>query len=214
MMRRSWRLLVAVVVLGLAASACSPQELAEIFAVNDLSASQNPVKVAAGAAAKSRDQDRAAQQLADEGLREKSKDKLERAAALRPTDVRYGSYLAAYSLAEGNKRQFMDEIGEINSIVIRESSKTIANLGLDENSNEARRIKKKMDIDAARHLLEAVDWALVIEYGRSPQDPERVKNLEKAVCTMTRVYLKAWARVSGDAPIPVLLSGASCPDNK
>lgn len=214
MKRRTWRRVVTAVLVGMLASACSPQELAEIFAVNDLSASENPVKVAAGDAAQALEKDHSAQQLVDEGLREKSKDKLLEASDKRPRDPRYTSYLAAYALAEGNYYDYFDWIHEVARISDSERDMTIQSLGLDADSEEARLKKDELDLNAARGFVEAVDWALAVERGRSPVEPKRVQRLEEALCKLIAAYFKLDAKTSVDAPILVLVGGASCPDNE
>lgn len=213
-MRRSWRLVVVVVVLGLAASACSPEELAEIFNVSDLSISQNPVKVAAGNAAEAKDQDRAAQQLADEGLREKSKDKLLQAREARPRDPRYEAYLAAYELANGHYDKFRNWIREAGYISTSERNRAIESRRLDRDSPEARRIARKADVNVVRDFIEAVDWALAVERGRSPVEKDRVERLENELCKLRNLYLERYFRAPGGAPVLILVGGAECAESE
>lgn len=212
-MHWSWRLAMAAVAFGLVTSSCSPQELAEIFAVRDLGASDNPVKAAAGDAADALNEDRSAQQLADEGLRERSIDKLVDAAEERPRDPRYPAYVAAHSLAEGNRRAYVAWLEGAADIIFTERDATIESLSLPEDSEERRRVRFEAEVHLYRSVIEGLDWALAIERGRTPMEPKRVERLESELCKLQDRYYERFGLASGGAPVLVLVGGADCPDS-
>lgn len=211
-MARHRLLVIAAVVVGLMGSACSPLELAEIFAVRDLSTNEDPVKVAAGDAAPALDADRSAQMLADEGLREKSIDKLAEAARARPRDPRYPAYAAAFQLAEGNRVAYEAWLREAAKITVSEQNAIIEGESLQRDSVKERQVKYNATLALYRSVIEGLDWALAIERGRDPEDPGRIDLLEKELCKQKDFYHKRFDPAPGGAPILLYVGGAECPE--
>ena len=200
------RLAIITAVFVMTLTACSVLELVEFFDVVDLETHENPVKQAAGDAAEALDKDRAAQRMADEGLRERSPEKLEEASQERPRDPRYRMYQAAFELANGNRDEYRRKLRAAVEIAAADVAPTIKWLGLDRDDEEAQLIILEAELRWAKTFLEGLDWALAIERGRVPVEVERIKRLETEFCG----YLAKYDQLSGSAPLLALVGGANC----
>jgi hypothetical protein len=200
-MTRNWRIVTILAVFSLMLAACTPQELAELFNLVDLRASDNPTTRAAGNAAEELDKDREAQQLVDEGLREKSPEKLEQAVEQRPLDPRYKIYQAASELAndndDGYRLKMFEAATAIDPDVIRRS----------EEDDETRR---NLDRQWREGVLLAFDQAIAIERERDPIEPERVERLERVFCAYYRYHTNTHGDTQRGAIFLALVNGAHC----
>jgi hypothetical protein len=210
-MTMRWRRLATITaVFVMTLTACSVLELVEFFDVVDLETHENPVKQAAGDAAEALDKDRAAQRTADEGLRERSPEKLEEASQERPRDPRYRIYQAAFELANGNRNECGRKLMEAVRIVAADVAATIEGLGLDLDDEKAQLIRLEADLHLTKTTLEGLDWALAIERGRVPVEVERIERLESEFCKLHSRYLAKYSQLSGSAPLLALVGGANC----
>jgi hypothetical protein len=210
-MMMHWRRLATITaVFVMTLTACSVLELVEFFDVVDLETHENPVKQAAGDAAEALDKDRAAQRTADEGLRERSPEKLEEASQERPRDPRYRIYQAAFELANGNRYEYGQKLGAAAGIAGADFAATMEGLGLDRDDEETQRIAFEADLRWFKTFLEGLDWALAIERGRVPVEVQRIERLETELCKLHSGYLGKYSQLSGGAPLLALVGGANC----
>jgi hypothetical protein len=212
-MTMRWRRLATITaVFVIALTACSVQELVELFDVVDLETHEDPVKQAAGDAAEALDKDRAAQRMADEGLRERAPEKLEEALQERPRDPRYRIYRAAFELANGNRDEYLRGLEEAAGIAWADLAATIEGLGLGRDDEETQRIILEAEFRWFKTVLEGLDWALAIERGRVPVEVERIERLESRFCKLHSGYLAQYGQPSGGAPLLAFVGGANCQD--
>lgn len=194
--RRGLAVLLAVASVTLAA--CTPQELGEFFADQDLRTSDNPVEVAAGHVAAATDDDHAAQQLVDEGLREKSRDKLGEAYGRRPWDARYGAYIAALAAADGDREGYLSMFWRSSEIYMKQRFRN-----RDKSTEE-------LYGQWILVLLGGFDRALAIERERTPREPERIERLETKFCGYLSFYLDGVGPDARDVLSVLFLGGAEC----
>jgi hypothetical protein len=191
-------LVLLLVVASVAMTACTPQELGEFFATTDLRTSDNPPEVAAGHAGEALDADRAAQQLVDEGLRDKSREKLTEAYRLRPQDARYRAYVAAQLVADGNRKGYTDYLLRSMRIYNQDHSR---NAGAS-------------SVGLAREwilvMLGALDRALSIERQRTPLEPDRIERLETEFCSGVSAYDRYGGSAEKDVFDLLFLADTDC----
>lgn len=197
-MRPRRALVLLLVVASVAMAACTPQELGEFFATTDLRTSDNPTEAAAGHAAEARDADRAAQERVDEGLRDKSRDKLAEAYRLRPHDARYRAYIAALLVADGNREGYTDFLLRSSRIYVQDHSRNAgaSSVGLTR--------------EWILVLLGAIDRALSIERQRTPREPDRIERLETEFCGGLSVYDDYGSPVENDVFDLLFLAETDC----
>lgn len=199
-MTRNWRIVTVLALFSLIVSACTPQELAELFNLVDLRASDNPSTQAAGYAAEEIDKDREAQRLVDEGLREESPDKLEQAAEQRPLDLRYKMYQAAAELASGNhdgyRQKMFEAATSVDPYLIRRM--------------EDVEVRRYLDRQWRESVLLVFDQAIAVELERDPIDTERVERLERVFCDFHRYHTKTHGDTERGAIFLALVNSAHC----
>ncbi len=191
-------LVVVVLLLSLVVAACTPQELGEIFADQDLRTSENPAEAAAGHVATATETDQAAQQLVDEGLREKDRDKLVKAWDQRRQDARYAVYLVAQAYADGTVERFWSSLYNSASLYLRER---------DPKGDAST---EEVYGDWLLVVLGALDQALSIEYERTPREPDRIERLEEVFCATKSFYLRDYGPSARDVFDLVFLAETEC----
>lgn len=197
MSRRS--LAVLLVVTSLSLTACTPQELGEFFADQDLRTSEDPAEAAAGHAAEAISSDRTAQQLVTEGLSEKDEDKLQEAREHRPSDTRYAVYIAVLGLAgDGDYTRFMDRIYPSGRRYMSQGGV------LDE-----QRLRDKYS-EWLLVVMGSLDHALVVEHERVPIEPTRIERLEQVYCRMLSYQLSEYGAVARDVLNAMFLGESEC----
>ncbi|MGD2103434.1 MAG: hypothetical protein PVG83_14475 [Acidimicrobiia bacterium] len=182
------RLAILLIVLVATVAACTPQELSDFLDVADLRANEDPIHIAAGWAAMVIDEDEIAQDLADEGLREKSPDKLEEAARARPADPRYRAYRFAFVVANGGK-EWLEAFHSWGELLRSHRDAELDSRGLEPGDPRAQAVKNEIDSRESFAMLEALDWALFIERGRTPKEPDRIHRLETVFCAFRSRYV-------------------------
>jgi len=197
-MRPRRALVLLLVVASVAMAACTPQELGEFFATTDLRTSDNPTEVAAGHAGEALDADRAAQQLVDEGLRDKSREKLTEAYRLRPQDARYRAYVAAQRVADGNREGYTDFLLRSSRIYVQDHPPI-------PGASSTGRIREWILV-----VLGALDRALSIERQRTPLEPDRIDRLETEFCSGLSVYDQYGSPVEKDVFDLLFLADTDC----
>lgn len=179
------RRLIAMILL-LVLAGCTPQELSEFFAVEDLRSSAKPEEAAAGHAVEAIDDDRAAQELADEALRDKDGSQLEQAMRDRPQDARYGAYLGLLALMEGRTDNYAGYFLQSRSLYVAQRP--------HDDDASAERLRAEWTLV----VLGEFDHALAIERARSPIDEKRIERLEWGYCANLYEYLDVHDSLPGD----------------
>lgn len=192
------RAAVASLVAVLTLAACTPQELGEFLAASDIRASDNHSEAAAGHAAEAIEVDRAAQQMADEGLREESREKLTAAADQRPWDARYVAYQAALAVANGDLERTHRDIIEGYKVYFGAHSR-------DQTKSNVELFSEWILV-----FLGGMDRALSIERDRIPAEPDRVARLETAFCNNLAYYLSYQNTLQTDVVRVMFSGGADC----
>jgi hypothetical protein len=188
-----------VVVVSVALAACTPQELGDFLAATDLHESEKPAEAAAGDAATAVEVDRTAQQLADEGLRDESPEKLDQAQALRQSDARYVAYRVAMAVADGDMETAQDGFDDGYHLYVKARTGN-AEWGTTEMLSEWTLI-----------YLGGVDRALAIERDRTPHEQDRIDRLQRTFCTELRFYLATADATRRDVMSVMFAGGADCP---
>lgn len=197
-MVRPIRAAIPIVVATAVLAACTPQELGEFFADQDLRASENRAEAASGYAAEVTEKDRAAQELVDQGLKEKDHDKLIAARDLRPHDVRYPAYQAVLGLADGTNESFWNSLQPYASRYV----------------DERRRATDKSIEEAYGQwvlvVMGVLDQAIEVERSRTPAEPARIERLQRQFCGAHRFYVLGSGSESREVLDVMFLGGGEC----
>jgi len=189
---------IAFMVIAVALAACTPQELGEFLSATDVRSSEKPVEAGAGNAAEMIELDNAAQELADEGLREKSRDKLDKAVDKRPWDARYSAYRVALAIANGDVA------------TTREDVVASYRAYLEAHTRDTTKSSTELYSEWLLVFLGALDRALDIEHERTPADADRIQRLQTSFCDNLAYYNEVNTGVRVDVLSVMFLEGADC----
>jgi hypothetical protein len=188
-MRPGFRLAVLAVLVSVIAGACTPEELVDFSDVMGMPDS-TPEGQAAAQAGETLAADKEAQDLAEEGLQERSPEKLAEATQLRPYDYRYSLYSTVLAIADGDRTAERDAAKRATDILKVYQRLTVRQLEIPSQGIEALQLAKDSWSAFFVEYLKALDWGLTIEEGRQPADPDRVERLASAYCRALDTYLE------------------------
>jgi hypothetical protein len=188
--RRLGALLAAVALLA----ACTPQELGDLMAPEDLRRDGDPEVSAAGYAAEALEDNRTVAETAEQALQDKDSEELEQAAKDHPADPRYHAYLAALALADRDGPSYYRHL-EQGATRYRKTQKT------NGETAETRWILV---------VLGSLDRALSIERARTPLEPERIEMLEWGYCFYQFSYRSRLEPLSRDVLDIIYGGNADC----
>ena len=196
--RRAIVAVVALSMVSLGLTACTPQELGDFFAEEDLRSSEEPVDQASGHAGEAINSDSRAQELADQALRERDASKLQDAYRQRPRDARYPAYAAAMALADDHNSEYLDILNRSSQLYVKQRSE-----GRTATAEELYR-------EWLLVFLGALDHVLTIERERQPLEPARIERLGSKFCAHLTFYLERYDTESRDVLSVLFLGGAEC----